>query len=81
MNHPRVFISYCHTDEIYEQKMFEFANKLRKNGIVPISIYLKNVLLKDGHIGWKSRFATQILCLSYVARLTPKNFMPITEKV
>lgn len=33
MNHPRVFISYCHTDEIYEQKMFEFANKLRKNGI------------------------------------------------
>ena len=29
MNHPRVFISYCHTDEMYEQKMFEFANKLR----------------------------------------------------
>lgn len=31
--HPKVFISYCHIDEEFEAKMFEFANKLRRDGI------------------------------------------------
>ncbi len=31
--HPKVFISYSHKDDAYEQKMLGFANRLRDDGI------------------------------------------------
>lgn len=31
--HPKVFISYSHEDSSYEKKMYNFANRLRKDGI------------------------------------------------
>ena len=31
--HPRVFISYSHIDDAYEQRMLEFADRLRSDGI------------------------------------------------
>ena len=31
--HPKVFISYSHVDDVYEQRMLEFANRLRDDGI------------------------------------------------
>lgn len=32
-NHPQVFISYSHDGALFERKMYEFANKLREDGI------------------------------------------------
>lgn len=31
--YPKVFISYSHVDDVYEQKMLGFANKLRSDYI------------------------------------------------
>ena len=50
-NHPKVFISYSHIDDTYEQKMLEFANRLRSDGI-DANIDLYNPTPSEGWPRW-----------------------------
>lgn len=48
---PKVFISYSHQDAAYEKKVFEFANRLRTEGI-DASIDLYEEAPKEGWPRW-----------------------------
>lgn len=49
--HPKVFISYSHVDDTFEQKMLGFANKLRADGI-DADIDLYNPVPSEGWPRW-----------------------------
>lgn len=58
--HPKVFISYSHQNVEYENKILEFANRLRSEGIdANIDLY-EEAPAEDGHVGWKIRLTILI---------------------
>lgn len=60
--HPKVFISYCHIDDIFESKMLGFANRLRRDGI-DANIDLFEESPKEG---WPRWMENQIKTSDYV---------------
>lgn len=67
---PKVFISYSHQDEVYEKKVFEFANRLRTEGI-DASIDLYEEAPKEG---WPRWMENQIRWADYVIVLASKSY-------
>lgn len=67
---PKVFISYSHVDAEYEAKMFEFANRLREDGI-DANIDLYEDAPKEGWQRWmekeisKSDYVLIVCSISY----------------
>lgn len=58
---PKVFISYSHQDTVYENKVLEFSNKLRSEGIdASIDLY-EEAPSEGGLVGWKIKSENQIM--------------------
>ncbi len=58
--HPKVFISYSHQNVEYENKILEFANRLRSEGIDANIVCMRRLQQRDGHVGWKIRLTILI---------------------
>lgn len=69
-DNPKVFISYSHQDEDYEKKVFDFANKLRTEGI-DASIDLYEEAPKEG---WPRWMENQIRWADFVIVLASKSY-------
>lgn len=69
-DNPRVFISYSHQDEIYENKVLDFANKLRSEGI-DASIDLYEEAPSEG---WPRWMENQIRESDFVLVLCSKSY-------
>lgn len=67
---PKVFISYSHQDAIYENKVLEFSNKLRSEGI-DASIDLYEEAPSEG---WPRWMENQIRKSDYVLVLCSKSY-------
>lgn len=67
---PKVFISYSHQGREYEEKVFEFANRLRREGI-DASIDLYEEAPKEG---WPRWMENQIRWADYVIVLVSKSY-------
>ena len=67
---PKVFISYSHQDEAYEQRVLAFANKLRSEGI-DTSIDLYEEAPKEG---WPRWMENQIKWADYVIVVASKSY-------
>ena len=67
---PKVFISYSHQDEAYEQRVLAFANKLRSEGI-DASIDLYEEAPKEG---WPRWMENQIKWADYVIVVASKSY-------
>lgn len=66
---PKVFISYSHQDAIYENKVLEFSNKLRSEGI-DASIDLYEEAPSEG---WPRWMENQIMFWCYVVNHIMKS--------
>ncbi|MBD8998785.1 MAG: TIR domain-containing protein [Lactobacillus ruminis] len=67
---PKVFISYSHQDTVYENKVLEFSNKLRSEGI-DASIDLYEEAPSEG---WPRWMENQIRKSDYVLVLCSKSY-------
>ena len=67
---PKVFISYSHVDNIFEQKMLSFANKLRSDGI-DADIDLYNPVPFEGWPRWMEK---QILNSDYIIVVCSESY-------
>lgn len=67
---PKVFISYSHQDDNYENKVLEFSNKLRAEGI-DASIDLYEEAPAEG---WPRWMENQIIGADYVLVLCSKSY-------
>lgn len=83
---PRVFISYSHVDAEYEAKMFEFANRLRDDGI-DANIDLYEDAPKEGWQRWmekevsKSEYVLVVCSASYWEKFYNKHAKGISWEV
>lgn len=77
---PKVFISYSHESADFEEKVLEFSNRLRSEGIDASITFMKKHLLRVGHAGWKTRSEKPTMFWCCAASLTTINFTP-TKKV
>lgn len=68
--HPKVFISYSHVDDFFEQKMYDFANRLRNDGIdANIDLY------EDApQEGWPRWMEKQIAEADYVLVVASESY-------
>ncbi len=69
-DNPKVFISYSHIDNDYEQKVISFANRLRKEGIdASVDLY------EDSPSeGWQCWMENQIANADYVVIINCKSY-------
>lgn len=69
-DNPKVFISYSHQDAVYENKVLEFSNKLRSEGIdANIDLYEESP-----SEGWPRWMENQIRESDYVLVLSSKSY-------
>lgn len=69
-DNPKVFISYSHQDAVYENKVLEFSNKLRSEGIdANIDLYEESP-----SEGWPRWMEKQIRESDYVLVLSSKSY-------
>lgn len=69
-DNPKVFISYSHQDAVYENKVLEFSNKLRSEGIdANIDLYEESP-----SEGWPRWMENQIRESDYVLILSSKSY-------
>lgn len=69
-DNPKVFISYSHQDKDYEKKVYEFANRLRMDGIdASVDLYVEAPIE-----GWPSWMEKQIMWADYVIVLASKSY-------
>lgn len=68
--HPTVFISYSHVDSTYEQRMLDFADRLRRDGIdANIDLYEE-----APSEGWPRWMENQIACSDYVLVVASESY-------
>lgn len=67
---PKVFISYCHIDNNYEQRVLSFSNRLRSEGIdANVDLY------EDAPSeGWQRWMEKQIIESDFVIIINSKNY-------
>lgn len=69
-DNPKVFISYCHINKDYEQKILAFANRLRNEGIdANVDLYEEAPAE-----GWQQWMENQIKKADFVLIVNSKNY-------
>lgn len=68
--YPKVFISYSHVDDVYEQKMLGFANKLRSD-CIDADIDLYNPVPSEG---WPRWMENQIINADFVVVVCSESY-------
>lgn len=71
MESPKVFISYSHVDDVFEKRMYEFANRLRTDGIdANIDLFVDSP-----PEGWPQWMENEIAASDYVLVVCSESYL------